>query len=374
MATTLIKPDIDSSLKTNKPEIELLLYCTRSKMDEQTKVKIESLVSQEIDWDFLLEIAIKHKLLPLLYYHLNTINVKSISPKTITFLRNFFQANIQRNLLLTSELLKILKIFKEHQIVAIPLKGPVLATCAYGNFGLRTISDLDIIVDRPDFLKAEQLLINNKYQAEINNTIEKKQQGSYINYKSSVCVDLHYNFAPKNFAVSVKTNSFFTDLQSVLIANTQVDIFSTENLVLYLCLEGSKDYWRVLNRLCDLAEIIQNYNLDWGLLVKKAESIGKERVLFLGVFLAKEVLNTSIPDNILQLVENNLRFKPSRGQINKFLFSQSFDGLVALQWHWFNLQAFKTVSEKIKYCWQVIKVNYHVRTSKIIGNADFPNE
>jgi hypothetical protein len=38
--------------------------------------------------------------------------------------------------------------------------------------------------------------------------------------------------------------------------------------------------------------------------------------------------------------------------------------LLALQWHWLNLQAFKTISEKIKYCWQVIKVNYQVRFSK----------
>jgi hypothetical protein len=361
MTTTLTKTDINSPLKTNKSEIELLLCCARSKMDEKTKVKVEKLVSQEIDWDFLLAIAKRHKLLPLLYYHLNTINDAFIPSEIIASLRSYFQINIQRNLLLTFELLKLLKIFKEHQIVAIPLKGPVLATFAYGNFGLRSISDLDIIVDRSDFLKAEQLLSNNKYQADINNDIENKQQGSYINSEFSVSVDLHYNFAPKNYAVSVKINSFFKDLQLIAIANTQVDIFSTENLVLYLCLEGSKEYWRKISRLCDLAELIQNDNLDWDLLLARAKSLEKERVLFLGIFLVKKVLNASIPNNIWQLVEKNLSFKLSIGQINEFLFTQNFDGLLALRWHLFNLHAFCSIPEKLKYCWQVIKVNYRVR-------------
>jgi hypothetical protein len=364
MTTTLTKTNINSPLKTNKSEIELLLCCARSKMDEKTKVKVEKLVSQEIDWNCLLAIAKRHKLLPLLYYHLNTINGASIPSEIITSLRSYFQINTQRNLLLTFELLKLLKIFKEHQIVAIPLKGPVLATFAYSNFGLRSISDLDIIVNRSDFLKAEQLLSKNKYQADINNDIENKQQGSYINSKFSVSVDLHYNFAPKNYAVSVKINSFFKDLQLIAIANTQVDIFSTENLVIYLCLEGSKDYWRKLSRLCDLAELIQNNNFDWELLLARAESLEKERVLFLGIFLAKKVLKASIPDNIWQLAEKNLSFKLSTGQINEFLFTQDFDGLLALKWHLFNLQAFKTILEKSKYCWQVIKINYRVRYLK----------
>jgi hypothetical protein len=374
MATTLIKTDINSSLKTNKPEIELLLCCARSKMDEQTKVKVESLVSQEIDWDFLLEIAIKHKLLPLLYYHLNTINVKSIPPEIITFLRNFFQANIQRNLLLTSELLKVLKIFKEHQIVAIPLKGPVLATCVYGSFGLRTISDLDIIVEKKKFIQAQDLLLELEYQPGKLNNPDYYQQAQFYPSNNTFCIDLHYDFAPKNFFVSVNTTPFWEDLGLISIAKNQINTLSQENLILYLCLEGSKEHWRTINRISDLAESIQNYDFDWDSLLKRAKNVGKEGVLFLGIFLAKEILDLSIPDNIWQLVENNLRFKPSREQINKFLFSQSFDGLLALQWHWFNLQAFKTISEKIKYCWLVIKVNYHVRTSKIIGNADFSNE
>jgi hypothetical protein len=364
MTTTLTKTDIGSPLKTNQAEIELLLCCARTKIDEKTKVKVESLLSQEIDWNCLLTIAKRHKLLPLLYYHLHTINPGSVPSEIITSLRDYFQTNTQRNLLLTLELLKLLKIFKEHQILAIPLKGPVLATFAYGNFGLRSISDIDIIVNRADFLKAEQVLINHKYQADTNNDLENKQQGSYINSKFSLSVDLHYNFAPKNYAVSVKTNSFFKDLQSIAIANTQVDIFSTENLVLYLCLEGSKDYWRKLSRLCDLSELIQNYNLNWELLLARAKSLGKERVLFLGIFLTQKVLNASIPNNIWQLVEKNISFKLSTGQINEFLFTQNFDGLLALKWHLFNLQAFSSISEKLKYCWQVIKVNYRVRYLK----------
>lgn len=364
MTTTLTKPDINSSLILSKPEIALLLCCARSKIDEPTKNKIKYLIAQDIDWNFLLEIAKRHKLLPLLHYHLNNIALKFITPKVSNSFRNSFQTNIQRNLLLTSELLKILNIFKKYQIIAIPLKGPVLATYAYGNFGLRNMADLDIVVEKSQFENAKNLLLESGYQEDINNDLENKQQGSYINLTSAISVDLHYNFSPKNSAVTVETDSFFENLQSISIAGNQIHIFSTENLILYLCLEGGKEYWRTINRLCDLAELIKNQNFDWDLLIKRAKNLDKERVLFLGLFLIKEILDVSIPSNIWQLIETNLPLKLSKAQINKFLFNKDFNVLLALQWHLFNLQSFSSIKEKLKYCIQVFKVNYQVRTQK----------
>lgn len=364
MTTALNKININPSLIASKPEIELLLYCAHSKIDETTKVKIKNLVAQDLDWELFLTLASKHKLLPLLSHSINFANCQSVSSDIYATLNNVSQATAQRNLSLTAELLRILNILKKAKILAIPLKGPVLAIFSYGNLGLRSISDLDLIVERDRFVDVHNLLLQNGYQECTNNDLNHKQQASYYNLKTLIAIDLHYNFAPKNSFVAVESTNFWQNLQPILIAGQQINILSTENLILYLCLEGSKEYWRKLKRLCDLAESIQNHDFDWELLVKQAKILEKERVLFLGLFLAKEVLNVSIPANIWQLVDSNLSFKPSGEQINKFLFSQSFDGLLALQWHRLNLQAFKTISEKIKYCWQVIEVNYKARTKK----------
>jgi Uncharacterised nucleotidyltransferase len=107
MMTTLTKANINSSLIVNTPELELLLGCDRSKVDEQTKIKIKNSVYQNINWEFILKIASKHKLLPLLYHNINITDCQSIPSDIYATLNNAFQANLQRNLLLTAELLKI---------------------------------------------------------------------------------------------------------------------------------------------------------------------------------------------------------------------------------------------------------------------------
>ncbi len=364
MTTTLNKKDINIPLVPNKPEVELLLCCARSQVDAQTKVKIKNLVDQDLDWELLLKLANKHKLLPLLSHGINLAGCQSISSDIYAILNTASQANTQRNLSLTAELLRILNILKKAQISAIPLKGPVLAAFSYGNFGLRSTSDLDIIIELDNFVNVHNLLLQNGYKECTDNDLNHKRQASYYNLKTLIAIDLHYDFAPKNSFVAVESAGFWQNLQPILIAGQQINILSTENLILYLCLEGSKEYWRKLQRLCDLASSIQNHDVNWELLVKQASDVGKPKVFFLGMFLAKKILNISIPDEIWELVENNLSIKPSATQINQFLFNQEFNWKLALEWHLFNIQTFPSISEKIKYCWQVIQVNYKTRTKK----------
>ncbi len=62
------------------------------------------------------------------------------------------------------ELQRILDIFKSHGITAIPYKGPVLAIQAYGNLAFREFGDLDIFIQKQDFLKVKELLLDNGYK------------------------------------------------------------------------------------------------------------------------------------------------------------------------------------------------------------------
>ena len=50
-------------------------------------------------------------------------------------------------MLLTSELIKIMKLLEENDIKAIAFKGPTLAQLAYGDVTLRQYVDLDLLVE-----------------------------------------------------------------------------------------------------------------------------------------------------------------------------------------------------------------------------------
>ena len=54
-------------------EAELLLCCARIDVDPKTRDRIIALVSEGIDWDYLENLALRHRLVPLLYRNLNGI-------------------------------------------------------------------------------------------------------------------------------------------------------------------------------------------------------------------------------------------------------------------------------------------------------------
>ncbi len=60
--------------------------------------------------------------------------------------------------------LKSWKLLKENGINAVTYKGPVLASQAYGNIGLREFGDIDIFINKKDALKVKKIMIYKGYE------------------------------------------------------------------------------------------------------------------------------------------------------------------------------------------------------------------
>src|SRR4029079_18015131 len=74
-----------------------------------------------------------------------------------------FRRNTVRNLYLTGELARILKMFADQAIPALPFKGPLLAQQAYGNLGLRVFQDLDLLIRPRDVARTLAMLASEGY-------------------------------------------------------------------------------------------------------------------------------------------------------------------------------------------------------------------
>ncbi|AFZ34358.1 hypothetical protein Sta7437_0767 [Stanieria cyanosphaera PCC 7437] len=362
MTTTLTKKDINSPLIVNQPEIELLLCCARSQVDEQTKVKIKNLVNQDLNWELLLEIGERHGLIPLLFYNLNKLCPQAIPSNIFSSLEQYFQAHVRRNLLLTAELLKILDIFKNNNIQAIPFKGPTLANYAYKNLTLRQFCDLDLLVRERDVPKIINLLTSLGY--ELPSPIAEIEQKPYLQYKNfleSKEIQRKYDFihSQKQIAIDLqwsitekRLNDFFKLDLEYLINNSQltslggakVAQFSLEDLLLYLCFHGSKHCWSELKWVCDVAELINNNpEIDWQKVEAQAQKIDCEKILELGLWLAYDLLQANIPKSIIASLEKNLRvqwlaqqsyrsiFERPPEELNKYIFISSLKSNISTQ-------------------------------------------
>ena len=121
----------------SSPELELLLCCAHTSVDSAGAQRIRDLVGTQIDWPYLMRTSFAHGVMPLLHKNLSAICPNAMPESLAAQLHDWFQVHVQRNFLLTAELLKLLRLFAAHGIRALPYKGPVLAASVYGDVSLR---------------------------------------------------------------------------------------------------------------------------------------------------------------------------------------------------------------------------------------------
>jgi len=171
--STLTQTPTQHLATASRPEIELLLCCCRTQVDAATTSTIKTLIQSSINWNYLIQTATRHKVVPLLYQNLNNTCPEAVPHAILNQLKNHFNTNAMSNKFMTTELLKLLNLFQNHNIPAIPFKGPVLAATAYGNLALRQFCDLDILVQKQNVLKVKDLLVSQGYQSWSLNPVQE---------------------------------------------------------------------------------------------------------------------------------------------------------------------------------------------------------
>lgn len=312
-----------------RPEEEILICVARRSLHAATIERLRELLSQDLDWKYLVATAHHHCLAPLLSLHLNTAALSLVPPYVMDRLQRDNHQNTRSNLFLTGELLRVLELLEENGILAVPFKGPTLALRAYGDVGLRQFGDLDILVHKEDILRVKELLVNRGFRSTLELT--RTQQAALLRFDSAytfaneqgVVLDVHWDFVERHFAFDIKSNRFWDRLEPVTISGRQLMTLSTEDLLLVLCLHGFTHLWERLGWICDVASLIESRkDLNWQLLLEKATSLGARRIFSLGLFLAGDLVSASIPPEVLKSLPPDPRVKKLALQVREQLFRE----------------------------------------------------
>src|SRR3712207_4243104 len=95
-----------------RPEHALLLCCARTRLDAATAGRLKSLLGRKLDWDYLVKLARRHSLLPLLYWQLNATAPGLVPPERLLELKRRFGDNAAHNALMAAELVSVLRLFE----------------------------------------------------------------------------------------------------------------------------------------------------------------------------------------------------------------------------------------------------------------------
>jgi hypothetical protein len=344
-----------------RPEAELLLCCGRARMDPDTAARVKALLRREIDWDYLLPTALRHGMMPLLYWHLDAVCPDAVPGTILGRLRDHFKRNALRNMFLTGELCRVLSLLEGRGIPAIPFKGPPLAAAVYGNVALREFVDLDVLVPKRDVLRAKEVLASQGYRPELQ--LSRAQEAAYLEsnhdyvlvHESGVVVEIHWAFAPRYFPLALDPEQLWERAERIPLVGATVPSLSPEDLLLILCVHGSKHAWERLEWICGVSELVRGYGgMDWGRVIGQADTVGGARMLFLGLFLASELLGAALPEAVSSRIEADPPIKALARQVRRRLFRETADrppiahlspGEIA-----FHLGVRERLQDKLQYC------------------------
>jgi len=262
------------------------------------------------DWDKFIYLAYAHGVFPLVYDTLKEFQ-DQIPMHVFQKLKITNMNIVKQNMLMTSELIKVMKLLEENHINAISFKGPVLSQMAYGDITLRQYVDLDILIDEKDLKKSMSIFLENNY---INSIplkllerelfLEVSKDFTIINKTNGINVELHWNMFDRTYDFSENKLSK-KELNYVKLNTTEVQTFSNELYLVYLCMHGSKHMWERIEWIKDIDLLLRNQIVD---LSKISTNFWNNYSFTLGLHLSQVLFDTPI-DSIYERYTNSKKIE-----------------------------------------------------------------
>jgi Uncharacterised nucleotidyltransferase len=308
---TIWKPTMEM-----RPELELVFCCARLRPDASNQDRIRALLRGQLDWAEVLAAAVRHKLLPILYERLSTLDAGLVNQNHWKMLGEGVRESGKNSLLLFGEMLRLQALFEAEQVPAIPYKGPVLAWLAYRSITSRMFSDLDFAVPQRHIPRVTSLLQTAGYQAQFNHKeIDAGQEGhapgqySFFSEGCAIHTEIHTERTLRYFPRPLDFEEMNSRLISVEIAGRKLRTFSVEDTLVMLSVHGAKHFWERLLWIVDVAELTHSRPVDWPQAMKIAADLRSTRVFLLGLYLAGEWLGAAVPQTILERTRRDRKIR-----------------------------------------------------------------
>ncbi len=291
---------------------ELLRAIARQTSDAE---EIHRCAMKVRDWDSLLEAALEHRVLPMLFLRL--ADMESAVPSAVQErLRTEYDRNVFHNLANAVELIAVLKAFEHEMIPVIPFKGVVLGASVYRDFTTRSAGDLDLLIHYRHLMRATALILERGYELKTSVRADGTPEGSegyeyhFERQTDGMVLELCWrlDLTPSRFRRDLDLDWVWPRRRVAMLAGAEVPNLDPETTLLILCMHGSKSIhiWSRLIWICDIAQLLASTpDFKWNETIQEAKDSGLWRALALGVLLANRVTDAEVPRDILEKFESD---------------------------------------------------------------------
>lgn len=287
-------------------EHALLLACARLALSPDEAARVRRMTST-VDWNATLALARRHRLIPLLHRHLKDAPVPRFAARELRALQ---REGVHRGLEMAAELRRLVDALAAAGVRALAYKGPALAMQAYGELGMRSFVDLDLLVRPDDVPRAMEILSAEGYAPALDFSPAqerwfRRMDGDYplVHRGTGLLLELHARVSSARFCMPISTDALLRRSTLVPLGGGEVRTLGGDDLLLVLAVHGAKHRWKRLEWVAALAELLRAGRGDVGAALRLASDVHARRTLLLGLSLARRLLDAPLADDVVREIE-----------------------------------------------------------------------
>ncbi|WP_319538097.1 nucleotidyltransferase family protein [uncultured Methanospirillum sp.] len=324
-------------------------------------------------WPQIISCADRMRVIPLLCYILKQYDGIQLPTEISHTLMARYLANGGRNLMLSSELKRILNAFDTNAMQVVPLKGAYLAYAVYERSSMRQMLDLDLMVKWEDMPKAITILETLGYIATGAFHWDEEcrrfdHHGPGYRHPSGSMVELHWNIidahsiGEREIAIG---EIFLLRARPGFLLETKTYLLTPEDLILHSVIHQTLHhiFHLGIREFYDIKQIYEKFhdNINWGLLISSAKELKIERPVILILTLtdlitgsditkkmSREGFTCEIPDQYLIAALSEIEQENSACSVS-FRLSHSKKGILGLIYPALNRVFLSRKSMQMKY-------------------------
>jgi len=274
---------------------QLLISLARSTL------RFESLVEPPAcGWPEFFEAACRQRVAPLVSKVLEGIEGRTCVPEeTRALFRNSYLVTAGRYAALSARFQKVFQTLSREDIEFIVFKGPVLAETVYRDPGVRSMTDVDILIHHRDLTRAHHCLKGLGYEAGISDkTVSRLRPNPYHNsllYHNPEKALVHLYWHPINLCLGSRASfegfpvdSLWERAEDAEIAGYRIRTFGPADTFVYLCLHAFLHGFTPLILLFDLDAVARGKDVSfWHDVVARAQEFGWQRHVYHALTILK---------------------------------------------------------------------------------------
>ncbi len=284
---------------------------------EATDANIAQAAARVTDWQKILGMSYRHRIVPLLWHAVSRAAIKVPEPCEL-ILRERASVLAQRSLVQAAQSFALQNRLDQAGIANLILKGTTLDILAYGRLGLKQAWDIDILVLPGQVRDAAQALLSCRYDftgthptslTELDPWVPLAKECAFRHASSGQVVELHWRAVDSDQLLPALSST--SPSQTVLISpQLSLRTLADEELFAYLCVHGASHGWSRLKWLADLAALVRGLSPEAiEPLFERSIDLGAGTCSAQALCLCQDILGLPLPDSLSSRLRRDIKVR-----------------------------------------------------------------